>query len=381
MTISSHTLWDAASRLHGYLLKEHWNGHALVGPDSGVRFNARLGRFIKSYLDFLPWRDNYIYLQGQGYWILSNWLMADLTSDKQCQEVALVCSEYVLAMQRPEGYWEYPNPEWRGRIATVEGNFAVLGLLESYCRTKQESLLIGAKNWYRHLINEVGFQGSDGLLAVNYFANVSTGMVPNNTTLTLLTLAKLADATNDDQHLELCEGMIAWLSQVQLQSGEFPYVVESLGGKGRCHYLCYQYNAFEFLDLAEYYRVTGDQAIRPVMEKLASYLATGIAESGAARYDCDHETPEVTYYTAAIAAALSQATALEIGDFRSLADRAYGRILSQQRPDGGMEFFSRGNYGWLTDRRSYPRNLTMILYHLLLALESHTHHSIPRQSS
>ncbi len=370
MTVTVHTLLDAVGRLHDNLLKKHWNGQALVGPDSGTRFNARIGRFIKSYLEFLAWSDSYVYLQAQGYWILANWLIADLLDDGQHKDIASACSEYVLAAQCPEGYWEYPNPEWKGRIATVEGDFAALGLLESYCRTQQESLLVGAKNWYRFLVNKVGFQANDGLLAVNYFANVPTGMVPNNTTLTLLTLAKLADATNDGQYLELREGMVAWLSQVQLPSGELPYAVESSEGKGRRHYLCYQYNAFEFLDLVEYYRITGDQAMWPVMEKLASYLSTGVTESGAARYDCDRETPEVPYYTAAIGAALSQATELGLGNFRPLADRAYRRVLSQQRADGGLEFFSRGNYGLLTDRRSYPRNLSMILYHLLLEMQT-----------
>jgi len=64
-------------------------------------------------------------------------------------------------------------------------------------------------------------------------------------------------------------------------------------------------------------------------------------------------------------AALSRATVLGLGDFRVLADQAYRRVLSLQRTDGGFEFFSQGNYGLLTDRRSYPRNLSMILCHLL----------------
>ena len=379
MTIRPNALLDGAARLHSYLLKEHWNGQALEGPDSGVRFNRRIGRFIKSYLDFLPWSDNYIYIQAQGYWILDNWLMAELLDNEQAKDLALACSDYLLAAQRPEGYWEYPNPEWKGRIATVEGNYATLGLLESFCRTQQESLLAGAKKWYRFLIEEVGFQGENGLLAVNYFANVPGGMVPNNSALTLRTLAKLTDATNDSQYLTACEGMVAWLNQVQLETGELPYAVGRSEGNERRHFLCYQYNAFEFLDLAHYYHMTGDEAIYPVLERLALFLSTGISESGVARYDCHRERPEVSYYTAVVAAALSQATVLGLGNFRPLADRAYRWVLSQQRTDGGGEFFSRGDYGLLADRRSYPRNLAMILYHLLLELQVHTHHSKHRQ--
>ena len=263
----------------------------------------------------------------------------------------------------------------------MEGNFAALGLLESYCRTRQESLLVGAKAWYRFLIDRVIFQVGDGLLAVNYFANVSSAIVPNNTTLTLLTLAKLAEATGDDKYLAPCEGMVAWLRHVQLATGELPYAVETSERKGRRHYLCYQYNAFEFLDLSQYYRITRDQAVRPVLGKLAAYLSEGISESGAARHDCHRKGPEVPYYTAVVAAALNQATVLGLRDLRSLAERAYGRVLSQQRADGGIEFFSQGDYGFLTDRRSYPRNLSMILYHLLLELRAHGHGSTSEQPS
>jgi hypothetical protein len=379
MTVESGMLRNAAVRLHGYLVQKHWTGQALEGPDSGIRFNARIGRFIRSYLDFLTWSDNYAYLQAQGYWILDNWLMADLLRDEQYADLATRCSGYVLATQHPEGYWEYPNPEWKNRIATVEGDFAALGLLSSYRRTGREPLLTGARKWYQFLIDEVGFQEDDGLLAVNYFAKERRAAVPNNTTLTLLTLAKLADMTNDDQYLALCDAMVAWLGRVQLKTGELPYAVGSSKGRGRCHFLCYQYNAFEFLDLAQYYRITGDKAVWPVLEKAAMFLSEGTSESGAARYDCHREKPEVPYYTAAVAAALSCATELGLGEFRTLVDHAYGRVLSQQKPDGGIEFFSRANYGLLTDRRSYPRNLSMILYHLLLELQVHEDRSTARQ--
>ena len=368
MTISPITIRDASMRLHSYLVREHWNGMALEGPDSGIRFNSRIGRFIKSYLDFLPWSDCYTYMQAQAYWILDNWLMSDLLSNQQYSDYALSCVEYVLTAQQPGGYWEYPNPEWKGRIATVEGNYAALGLLESYCRTRREPLLASAKKWYQYIMQEVGFQGGEGMLAINYFSNVRGGMVPNNTASVLRFLAKLADATADAQYLALCDGMVAWLIHVQLKTGELPYSVANLNGEGRIHFLCYQYNAFEFLNLAKYYQLTDDRRILPVLERLAAYLATGISESGAARYDCHHERPQVLYYTAAVAAALSQAASLGLGDFSALADRAYEQVLAHQRADGGFEFFSRGNYGLLSDRRSYPRNLSMILNHLLMRI-------------
>ena len=374
MTVSVHTLTDAAHSLHAHLVKKHWNGQVLQGPDYGIRFNARIGRFIKSYLDFLPWSDDYIYTQAQKYWILDNWLMSDLglANQETCQEMAITCSEYVLSMQRPEGHWEYPNPEWRHRIATVEGNYAAMGLLETYLRTGHRPLLDGAKKWYRYVIENVGFEDQGGKLAVNYFANEPGSMVPNNSASALRTFALLAKAANDDQYLETCPGMVAFLQDAQLETGELPYALKGPhGSSDRIHFLCYQYNAFQFLNLADYYCLTEDQTIRPTLEKLARFVSDGVSESGAARYNCDHKGPEVSYYTAALAAALSQATALKLGDYRSLAERAFGLVLSQQRPDGGMAFFSRGNYGFLTDKRSYPRSQSMILYHVLSGLQTH----------
>src|SRR5437867_9398834 len=106
MTVPATAIRDAASRLHGYLAEEFWNGHALAGPDSGVRFSWRVGRFVKSYLHALPWSDKLVYFQGQGYWIFANWLMADLIGGSRCEPIARACTEYVLASQQPDGYWE-----------------------------------------------------------------------------------------------------------------------------------------------------------------------------------------------------------------------------------------------------------------------------------
>ena len=381
MTIAASDLRDTISRLHSYVLQTHWNGQAITGPDSGVRLQLRLGRFVKSYLDFLPWADNYVFLQAQGYWILANWLIADLLDNVQCRELALDCSRFVIATQRPEGYWEYPPiPSRKGKIATVEGHIATLGLLESYRRTRQEPLLDAAKKWHKFLIQNIGFQQNGNLLAINYWANSSANMVPNNTTLTLWVLASLAEATNDDLYLAPCEAMVAFLRHVQTEGGELPYVVPAAKTKGRPHFLCFQYNAFEFLDLVHYYRITGDQAVWPILEKLAIFLSKGLSDSGAARYDCYHTRPEVPHFTAAVAAALDQATMLGLGNFGPFAEQAYRLVISQQRVAGG-EFFSRGNYGLLTDCRSYPRNLVMILYHLLLKVQTYALRSAHGQSS
>lgn len=366
MTLSEDMLLRSATRLHRFLLQRCWTGRCLAGPDYGVRFNWRIGRFVKSYLQGLPWRDHLVYMQAQGYWILTNWLLYRRLGLDDARAIALACTREVLGRQTPEGYWEYPNPEWRGRVATVEGHFASLGLLESFAQTGHVEFLEAARRWHAFALHEIGFQEREGMLAINYFRHGDGEIVPNNTTLTLRFLARLYEATGDAAVLQPAGAMIALLRHVQRPSGELPY---RLGHRATPHFLCYQYNAFQFLDLAAYYQATRDPAVGPLLEGLAGFLAGALAPNGAARFDCRRERPQVIYYTAAVGAALSQATVLGLGDFQATAARALSWVIAQQEADGGMRFFSRGDYGLLTDRRAYPRSLAMTLYHFLLVLE------------
>lgn len=363
------TLLDAASKLNRHLLNEHCAGDLLVGPDPGVRINARIGRFVKSYLRRIPWRDQLVYMQAQGYWIVDQWRMADQFGDADHSHTAIACAEAVLKLQHSPGYWEYPNPEWKGRVVTVEGCYAALGLLECYARTEHAPFLAGAEQWHEYLIREIGFraQRDPGMLAINYFSHHhgDGGGVPNNAALALRYMARLAELTDDDRYLEHGPALIAWLKHVQSETGELPYQIASGETVDTPHFLCYQYAAFEFLDLVLYYQTTGDRTVWPILERLAGFLSGGLNANGAARFDCNRATPEVTYYTAAVARALSQATTMGLGDFGELADRGFQHVLSLQRPDGSFAFHSRANYHLLTDRRLYPRYLAMILNHLL----------------
>src|SRR6266545_7817980 len=121
----------AAVGLHDYLARRHVREGALLGPDSGVRFNYRAGRFLKSYLRFVRWHDDYYYLQAQGYWILANWRLFDLTGDSRYRDHAVGASRQVVARQGTDGSWTYPNPAWQGRIAPAEGTWGCLGLVET----------------------------------------------------------------------------------------------------------------------------------------------------------------------------------------------------------------------------------------------------------
>jgi hypothetical protein len=357
---------SAAIRLHGWISRHLLVHGLLVGPDPGIRWNARFGRFVKSYGRRFFRSERLTYIQAQAYWILANFRLSDLLNDPSYSRAALAGARKTLLLQRPEGFWDYPNPEWHDRIATVEGCFGALALTETYRRTGDGKFLAASAKWYDFMIDHIGFSNlnDSSVKSINYFAGWDRA-VPNNDTLVLWMASDLANASGSRRFLEHLGPIVAWLSKVQLDTGELPYLIGTRGQPDRRHFLCYQYNAFEFVDLARYYWLTGDPEVYPIMERLIGYLATGLDDSGWARFDCDVDYIRVPYYTSALGNAFSIATALDLGDYSTYESQSFETILGLQRNDGSFPFFSQGNYRVLTDRRHYPRYLAMILDHLL----------------
>jgi hypothetical protein len=357
----------AALQLYEYLVARHWNGAALCGPDVGIRFNSRIGRFVKSYLRQLNWKDNYCYIQAQGYWVLDNWQLFSTFGKERYRDMAVRCSEYLLAQQRDTGAWDYPNPEWRGRVATAEGTWGALGLLESYRQTGDRRFLNSVQKWHHFLTERIGFQEVSSQLAVNYFFGQTGVRVPNNSAIVLRFLAELAHATGEELERSRCQGLLSFLQAVQRETGEFPYSVKGeSGSEGWPHFQCYQYNAFMCLDLMRYHELTGDSGALLMISRLLGFLRQALAGNGHSWFDCHNRHREVTYHTAVLAQAFERAAHFGIDGYTDLANRAYTYLLGLQQPDGGFTF-SRGDYLLLSDQRSYPRNLSMILFHLLLA--------------
>jgi len=365
--LAPETVFRAALRLREYLESAHWNGHGLVGPDCGVRINRLVGRFIKSYVPGWGWNDSICYMQAQGYWVLANWRLYSVRNDPRYRDIAVCASEHILERQRSDGAWDYPHPGWKGRVANSEGTWASLGLLESYRHTSDERFLGGALRWHRFLLDKVGFERSGDEIAVNYFAGEQSARVPNNSAFVLRLLAELADLTGGKSFREPCGGMIRFLERAQTHEGEFPYMVKGQMEGGRCwpHFQCYQYNAFEFLDLARYYELTGAEAVRILLAGSLKFLSLGLAADGHAFYECGNHHSRVTYHTGVVAAAFATAKRLGFDGYESRADRAFSYLLTVQKPDGAFPH-SKGDYYLLQDRRSYPRPLTMMLFHLLM---------------
>ena len=363
----------SAIRSYNYIHKDFWNGHAIVGPSPGLNLESRFLRFIKSYLPSTNWSDNHYFLQAQGYWIKSNWDLFEITNDANYKKAAIACSKQILNKQRNDGTWEYPLKAWKKYVSTVEGTWASLGLLETFKHTRELSYLEGALKWYDFLINRIGFQTYKDSLAINYF-DVPKYRVPNNTTLVLWFLAELYEIEKDARFLKFNDKMIKFIQLCQNTNGELRYTVE------REHYLCYHYNAFEFLDLYHYHKIIDDERIRIILEKLAKFLSMGVTEIGSVKYDCFQTFPEIIFFSGVVGAALTSAASMGFEGYGKHMKCAYNFLFEGQRPDGSF-IFSRHtmpyvrkpiSHGFLTDRRSYLRPLCYILQDLLVKAKSET---------
>ncbi len=358
-------LLQSAERLHQHLKRAFLRRGLLEGPDAGVRFNLRAWRFLKSALSAIPWHDDYIFMQTQGYWVLANWMLYDATEKESYHKLALQTAEAILQLQTSEGYWRYPLPERKHLIATVEGNWGATGLLAAYLRTKERKFLEAALRWHRFLIDRIGFQPHNGGEAINYFDH-PRGKVPNNSVETAWLFLRLWKVASDEKYLAHVAEMFQFLADVQRPTGELPYVVASPLERGREHYLCFQYNAFQLMKLAWSAEIDPIGAARKLLPALAAFLEKGVTPSGASAADCFQALPEVDYYTAALGAALHEAARLGVSEkAEKLSERCYARMLARQRPDGSFAY-SEGDYGFLRDSRSYPRPEAMTLFHLLL---------------
>ncbi|MDE3181603.1 MAG: hypothetical protein KGM47_18310, partial [Acidobacteriota bacterium] len=365
---TSQQLLRSALLLESALERRHLDRGLLRGPDPGVRFNLRAWRFLKSALDFYPWGDDYVFTQTQAYWSLANWMLHGATGDEHYRQNALVCAEAVLRMETPEGAWKYPLPERKHLIATLESMMAASVLLAAYAREARPEFLDGAVRAADFIANRIGFQAHDGGEAINYFDR-PRGKVPNNSVIAAWFFLHMHAATGDKRFLDHAPSLVRFVESVQLPTGEIPYVVGGPNEKARPHYLCYQYDAFQFLYMAWANRLAPDTWKREALGRLAGFLQGGVRQNGACASNCDCRTsggPETDYYTAALGAALYEAWRLGLWPDEESAQKCFDRVLSRQRPDGGFGF-SSGDYRILKDSRSYPRQQAMTLFHLLYA--------------
>ncbi len=367
---SKEQILEHCERLHAYLVRRHYTRGLLRGPDPGVRFNWRLWRFAKSALDFVPWGDDYVFTQTQGNWVLANWLLFDAARSAVYRDIALESTDATLALQKAEGYWPYPLPERWHLIAALESIWGATALLATYARTSRPELLQAAIRAHDFIINKIGFQKHEPGEAINYF-DKPRGKIPNNSVIAVWFFLRLWSVSGDERFLEHVSPLLEFIAAAQLPSGEIPYIVASPLEKARDHYLCFQYNAHQFIHLCRSELLRPGAGAKTILTKLWEFLRRGARPNGSCANDCASVAgggPEVNYYTAALGSALHYAHRMGVDPSDEPAQRCFARVLERQRPDGSFGF-STGNYGFLIDNRSYPRQQAMTLFHLLSALD------------
>lgn len=355
--------------LYQYLLRAHCRSGALIGPDPGVRFKYRIWRFLKSATRWYPWKDDLCYMQTQGYWVLANWRLSD-QGQTGAVSTALACCEHIMRSQRADGAWEFPDPEWRGRVTTVEGLWSSFALLESFRRTGENRFVEPVLLWDRFFKQQIGFQEYRHALAVNYFAGRADTLVPNNSFSVIRYLAQLDQATQSNQNAALIDRLLSFLELTQQPNGEFPYELDQPRMR---HFQCFQYHGFLLLDLLDYYRISACPRAVTILHGLARFLMTGVTASGDVMYQCGIQYRHVNYHAAVCMAALHQYWLhFQADSPDNLAQQIPGKVClilnqlqAKQRHDGSFPH-SRGDYRFLADRRSYPRYLAMMLLHLMM---------------
>lgn len=361
-------LFAAAERLQHHLERAHLRQGLLRGPDAGVRFNLRAWRFIKSAFPVLARHDEYIFTQTQLYWALSNWLLFDATRIGRYRDIAVDCAEGVLRLESDRGTWPYPLPERRHLIATLECMAGAATLLAA--REPRATCLDGAVRAADFILNHIGFQPHDDGEAIDYFDR-PRGKIPNNSVIAVWYFLRMQKATGDSRFVAHVPGLVRFVESVQLPTGEIPYIVEGPNERARPHYLCYQYNAFQFLYMAWAERLQPGTWKKESLARLARFIRGGVQANGACANDCSSAGaggPETDYYTAALGAALHEAWRQGLLPDNEPASRCFARVLARQKPDGRFGF-STGDYGVLRDSQSYPRQQAMTLFHLLYACD------------
>ncbi len=242
-----------------------------------------------------------------------------------------------------------------------------MAILETFHRTQYEEFLDGAQSWFAYLRENTPILEVDGTLAVNYFVGKLSARVTNKCVTLLRFLVELRRVCGTQEYVELEAGLMAFVDSVQMKSGELPYAVHQTSDlETRPHFQCYQYNAFEYLNLVRYHELTGEARSRRIAERIAEFLPQGLDRDGSAFFDCSHGPRRVVYHGVAVATALSVSAARGREPHADLARTSMEWALGRQRSDGAFTYLLRDS-GFLADRRCYPRNHSMILMHLLTA--------------
>ena len=248
----------------------------------------------------------------------------------------------------------------------MDGDTAALALFKGYVLLNNRDYLDAALKWCDYILTKKGYTITPkGGLSFNYFINGGkTEFIPNATTITLRALGNAYQVTQDEKYLKLIPKAIKFLNESQLPSGELRYNIY------KTHYRCPQYNAFEFIDLYDYYKATNDEAVIKIMKKLIEYLIPKVNDDGSVPFGCFHERPLIYYHSAVVGAALANGYELN-GKKICLknADKCMKFVMSHQNEDGTISYGRKALLKIFNDNVLYPRLTAYIGYHLIIIWE------------
>lgn len=131
--------------------------------------------------------------------------------------------------------------------------------------------------------------------------------------------------------------------------------------------------------LEYYYNITHCARIKAILEKLSRFLVLGVTETGSVKYNCTQTFPEVFMFSGVVGAALASASTMGLGNYNRPVESIYDYLVENQRADGSFSYSTHDavylktpfQWGFLTDKNSYPGPLSFMLQHLLIKMKSY----------
>lgn len=301
-----------------------------------------------------------------GYVALMNLKLYKNTKLKRYSQRAIKSLDWIVKTQSKRGFWYYNIPGWKNKIALVDGDTAALALFNGYLLLKNSNYLKSALKWCDLIISRKCYNlTSKKGLCFNYFINEEkTSLTPNVTTFALRVLGNAYQITRDNKYIKLTPKAIKFLKKSQLSSGELRYNVD------KEHYRCPQYNAFEFLDLNDYYECTNDKTVINMMKKIIEYLIPKVNIDGSVPFSCNKKLPLIYYHSTVVGAALAVGYKLINKDIcLQNALKCAKFVTTHQLSDGAIPYGKKTLLKIFNEKISYPRVTAFIGYHLSIINE------------
>ena len=243
-------LTRAAERLHTHLLQRHYSQGLVHGPDAGVRFQLRLWRFFKAALDFLPWQDDYVLCNPRVIGFCPTGCCRDDRENRNIARWPWRARRRRSACSSPKVSGLYPLPERktpdRHRGGKLGGDWTPRHLCPRTAgRISSRQRFAGTITW-----------SEASAFSPTRPERPSTTLISREGKFPTIPWRRYGSSCGFGRPPAMrasgargCHAGVSWQAP-NFPPGSCPTLWTGPYEKGRVHYLCYQYNAFQFLKLA-----------------------------------------------------------------------------------------------------------------------------------